>query len=195
MVDIFQNRNYKYSKSKQYHKFFICTHRKRLLPFKARNGGIHTLSAPRLNILYCHGAAVSRFEIEKQVAFKMEPCRTYPTVAIYPTFFIWNVESVLCGSQPPIYGHNGCWWLSTNDTLKRLYGANISIHNHLPVVRPIWGLVPDIWLLPGISVLETPWFKAPCPIITSTPAADWMHQFWIVRFSDDTISCCPLVED
>lgn len=42
----------------------------------------------------------------------------------------------------------------------------------------------DIWLLPGISVLETPWFKAPCPIITSTPASDWMRQFWIVLFSD-----------
>ena len=51
MVDIFQNRNYKYSKSKQYHEFFICTHRKRLLPFKARNGGIHTLSAAWVNIL------------------------------------------------------------------------------------------------------------------------------------------------
>ena len=29
---------------------------KTLLPFKARNRGIHTLPAPRLSILYCHGA-------------------------------------------------------------------------------------------------------------------------------------------
>lgn len=58
MADIFQNCNYKYSKSKQYHEFFVCTHRKRLLPFKARNGGIHTLSAPWLSILNCHGADI-----------------------------------------------------------------------------------------------------------------------------------------
>ena len=58
--------------------------------FRSRlgNGGIHTLSAPQVSILYCHGAVISRFEIGKQVAFKTEPCRTYPTVAIYPTFFI-----------------------------------------------------------------------------------------------------------
>lgn len=62
MVDIFQNRDDQYSKSKQYHEFFICTHRKVLLPSKARNGGIHTLSASLVSILYCHGAAVSRFK-------------------------------------------------------------------------------------------------------------------------------------
>lgn len=27
MVNIVQNRNYEYSKSKQYHEFFICTHK------------------------------------------------------------------------------------------------------------------------------------------------------------------------
>ena len=80
MVDIFQNRNYKYSKSKQYHKFFICTHRKRLLPFKARNGGIHTLSAPWLSILYCHGAVIPRFEIGKRSRLKRRRkiALTYP---------------------------------------------------------------------------------------------------------------------
>lgn len=32
---------------------------------------LHALPAARLSILYCHGAAVSRSEIEKQVAFEM----------------------------------------------------------------------------------------------------------------------------
>ena len=43
-----------------------------------------TLPVVRLSILYCHGAAVSRFEIEKQVAFKMRMLRNvsyaYPEV-------------------------------------------------------------------------------------------------------------------
>ena len=59
MVDIFQNRYNEYCSCKYYHEFFVCTHRKRLLPFKARNGGIHTLPAPRLSILYCYGAVIS----------------------------------------------------------------------------------------------------------------------------------------
>ena len=41
-------------------------------PFrKTRNGCTAALPAALVSILYCHGAAVSRFEIEKQVAFKM----------------------------------------------------------------------------------------------------------------------------
>lgn len=146
MVDIFQNCNYKYSKSKQYHEFFVCTHRKRLLPFKARNGGIHTLSAPRLNILYCHGAAVSRFEIEKQVAFKMwaQDCVDLFR-GRYPLIY-----SVPCGtSSRPYTGSMAIVGYSVNGCIKRLYGANIDNQSRLSVVRAIW-------LLLGISVLERP---------------------------------------
>lgn len=146
MVDIFQNCNYKYSKSKQYHEFFVCTHRKRLLPFKARNGGINTLSAPRVSILYCHGAAVSRFEIEKQVAFKMwaQDCVDLFR-GRYPLIY-----SVPCGtSSRPYTGSMAIVGYSVNGCIKRLYGANIDNQSRLSVVRAIW-------LLLGISVLERP---------------------------------------
>ena len=45
---------------------FLCLTVYRLLPFKARNGGIRTLSASQVSILYYFGAAVFPVEIEKQ---------------------------------------------------------------------------------------------------------------------------------
>lgn len=46
--------------------------------FRSRlgNGGIHTLSAPRLNILYCHGAVVHWFKIRA----KWELIRPHPVI-------------------------------------------------------------------------------------------------------------------
>ena len=78
-----QDCNNQKTSGQDYHKFFICTHKHS--PFrKTRNGCIAALSAAGLSILYCHGAAVSRFEIEKQVAFKMRMLRNvsyaYPEV-------------------------------------------------------------------------------------------------------------------
>ena len=52
MVDIFQNGDNKNCKSKQHHKFFVCTHRKRLLPFKARKRRYsHPIGSPGKHII------------------------------------------------------------------------------------------------------------------------------------------------
>ena len=51
-VDIFQNGYNKNCKSKQYHELFICTHRKRLLPFKARKRRYsHPIGSPGKHIM------------------------------------------------------------------------------------------------------------------------------------------------
>lgn len=53
MVDIFQNGDNKNCKSKQHHKFFVCTHRKRLLPFKARKRRYsHPIGSPGKHIMF-----------------------------------------------------------------------------------------------------------------------------------------------
>ena len=69
MVDIFQNGDNKNCKSKQHHKFLVCTHKKASPFLDARNGGIHTLSTPQVNILYSHGARQLRIELVKVGTF------------------------------------------------------------------------------------------------------------------------------
>ncbi len=63
MVNVFQNGDNKYSKSKQNHKFLVCTHKKASPFLDARNGGIHTLSAPQVNILHFHGAVKPKWAL------------------------------------------------------------------------------------------------------------------------------------
>lgn len=58
MVYMVKNFNNQYCKSKQHHERLVCSHKNHLLPIKARIGGIHTLSAPLVSMLYCQGAFI-----------------------------------------------------------------------------------------------------------------------------------------
>lgn len=70
-----------------------------------------------------------------------------------------------------------------NGCIKCLYGAK----NHCSLLQRVIRVRTFPSLLGKLcpcSLVGMPRFRAPCCIITSTPASDWMRKFWIVRFSD-----------